>query len=149
MLRILKLAVVHSSKMAPVGPVNVNVAVPHGTCYRRCCRRSTSFDEMWQVYKSWEQRDRLIQPAIARSCRLLREEGLFIFYTQNVFVVNNTHIHVLARWLGCLTDRQKSQVLLYVCLEDSPSADIESRLLSLLIFIMEGHMEIERPGILA
>lgn len=53
---------------------------------------------------------RVAQPAITRTCRLLRHEGLRIFYAKNLFVVRyvssaSSRIHVL-KWLHSLFEQE-------------------------------------------
>lgn len=53
---------------------------------------------------------RLIQPPITRTCRLLRREGLKLFYTENVFMFCNSNRSsagtLLLQWLESLFEHQ-------------------------------------------
>lgn len=49
------------------------------------------------------QRGIVLQPALARTCRFLRQEGLRIFYTRNVFEMHHANgVPCVRRWLAAL-----------------------------------------------
>ncbi len=59
----------------------------------------------------------LVQPAITRTCRLLRNEGLSLFYGCNasVFHVSGFRVYTMIEWLASLQACHRAQINLQYC----------------------------------
>ena len=99
-LRILEFTVVCSSKS---NPIDIEVAI----------RRSfhSDWDSIWPNLK--EGADRLSQPAVTRTCRLLRNEGLRIFYSQNCFLHHAIYRSSLSFWLNQLSHDLRPHITVF------------------------------------
>ena len=66
----------------------------------------------------------LLQPPITRTYRLLRNEGLPIFYSKNVFNLSHygSDDTTLSRWLSSLHDTQKSELTIWCDMDMMSSA---------------------------
>ncbi|GIZ37426.1 hypothetical protein CKM354_000087200 [Cercospora kikuchii] len=106
-VRIVEYAVVMSSRKHPIKIRAIHVEQPH----------------FWWAYPQLgvridpdESKD-LLQPAITRTCRLLRDEGLKAFYDQNHFLVkaSTRGADALCRWIDPLgEDRIKGITNLFI-----------------------------------
>ena len=103
MLRVLDLAVVNSSQD---DPIDVYAAM-------RGMREELPRPSLGQIYTN-----RLLQPAITRTCRLLREEGLRVYYSHNTFILSARDGATLSFscWLGRLPKDQLANVTVLAAL---------------------------------
>ena len=129
-LRVLELVVVQSSKPEPIDVIKATS--PKAIDVTRAISLQ-NFEP-----GGYPERGRLIQPAITRTCRLLRAEGLTPFYSQNVFaIVPNAGFRAaeqLQRWLRCLTEQQKANItIIYHVLDSFPAKRYAGTDLSILL----------------
>ena len=102
-VRVLEHAVIIGSEDRPI---NINDAFRH--------RRKTAAQSA-QGSNYRRGTGLLMQPALTRTCRLLRVEGLKIFYSQNVFFTDSSSgdFQPLGRWLQCLSGAQRPKATIF------------------------------------
>jgi hypothetical protein len=103
-IRVLDFAVIHSSKD---DPINIPDAVA-----RTESRKAPHASGRPYKKATW----RLVQPAITRTCRLLRAEGLPTFYARNVFAAysNMAGLAALGQFCGAVGVEHRARLHLYV-----------------------------------